>query len=420
MKNKFMTGLLSGAAGTLLIVTIILSVYWMTSGGIVLNGNGAVNIQGSGNQEKGGSEEEGPSLNQIAGKISLLEEYIDKYFMEEVDKQAYADGIYKGVLSSLKDPYSVYYTKSEYQALKASSSGIYCGIGATVSQNVNSGIITIVKPFAGGPAFESGLLPGDIIYKIEGEEVTGEDLTEVVGRMKGEEDTKVRIEIVREGEPEPIEFTLTRKKIEVPTIEYEMLDNKIGYIAITEFDEVTSTQFRDALTALEGQGMNGLVVDLRNNGGGLLDAVVDMLDRMLPKGMIVSTKDKYGEGDEYKSSDKESFDKPLAVLINGNSASASEVFAGAVQDYKLGTLVGTTSFGKGIVQSVIPLKDGSAIKLTTSKYYTPNGRNIHGTGIDPDVEVELDSELKKKAVIEKDEDNQLQKAIEIVEGKMKQ
>ena len=420
MKNKFMTGLLSGAAGTLLIVTIILSVYWMTGGGIDLNGNGTVSIQGSGNQKNDGSDEEGPSLSQIAGKISLLEEYIDKYFMEEVDKQAYADGIYKGVLSSLKDPYSVYYTKSEYQALKASSSGIYCGIGATVSQNVNSGIITIVKPFAGGPAFESGLLPGDIIYRIEGKEVTGEDLTEVVGRMKGEEDTKVRIEIVREGEPEPLEFTLTRKKIEVPTIEYEMLENKIGYIAITEFDEVTSTQFRDALTTLDGQGMNGLVIDLRNNGGGLLDAVVDMLDRMLPKGTIVSTQDKYGEGVEYKSSDKEFFDKPLAVLINGNSASASEVFAGAVQDYKLGTLVGTTSFGKGIVQSVIPLKDGSAIKLTTSKYYTPNGRNIHGTGIDPDVEVELDSELKKKAVIEKDEDNQLQKAIEIVEGKMKQ
>jgi len=339
--------------------------------------------------------------------------------MEAVDQEAMADGLYKGLLQSLKDPYSVYYTKDEYKALMESSSGIYCGIGASVSQDVKTGIISIVKPFLAGPAYEAGVLPGDVLYKVNGEEVTGEDLTEVVGKIKGEEGSKAELTIIREGETEPMEFSITRRTIEVPTIEYEMLDNKIGYIAVSEFDEVTAEQFRDAVADLDQQGQKGLIIDVRNNPGGLLSTVVDMLDRMLPKGLIVYTEDKYGAREEKYSTAKEEFNKPLAILINGNSASASEIFAGAIQDYKVGTIVGTTSFGKGIVQSIIPLTDGTAIKVTVSKYFTPEGRNIHKIGIEPDVKEELNEDLRQKVVIEKDEDNQLQKAIGIIEKELK-
>jgi carboxyl-terminal processing protease len=419
MKNKFMSGFLSGLAGALVITTIVLTIY-VTQ----VEGNDSTtpetNLASEQNNNTASStEEKAGSSNAVIQKINKLETLIDKYYMEDVKESALADGIYKGLLASLGDPYSCYYTADEYKALMESSSGVYCGIGATVSQNVTTGIISIVKPFVNGPAYEAGILPGDIVYKVNGEEVTGKDLTEVVSRIKGEEGTKAEITIVREGKTDPIEFKIPRKTVEVPTIEYEMLANKIGYIAISEFDEVTAEQFRKAIDDLDKKGQKGLIVDIRNNPGGLLDTVVNMLDRMLPKGLIVYTEDKYGTRDEKYSDGKEEFDKPLAVLINGNSASASEIFAGAIQDYKRGTIVGTTSFGKGIVQSIIPLYDGTAIKVTVSKYYTPNGKNIHGIGISPDVTTELSDKLKQQVVIEKKEDNQLQKAIEIIKKEIK-
>lgn len=416
MKNKFLSGFLSGLAGALFLFTILFSLYYTQIDGTKGNDNAIKNNSGTASA----AEESEVSTNEIINKINKLEKLIDKYYLEKVNQEDLAEGIYKGLLGSLGDPYSCYYTAKEYKALMESSSGVYCGIGASVTQNAKTGVITIVKPFAAGPAYEAGLLPGDAIYKVNGKEVTGKDLTEVVSQMKGDEGTTVDISIVREGESKPLEFTIKRKKIEVPTIEYQMLDNKIGYISVSEFDEVTADQFSKAVNDLEKQGEKGLVIDLRDNPGGLLNTVVDMLNRMLPKGLIVYTEDKYGNREEEYSDNKESFNKPLVVLINGNSASASEIFAGAIQDYKKGTLVGTTSFGKGIVQSIIPLNDGTAIKVTVSKYYTPNGRNIHGTGITPDVEVDLKDSLKKKVVISKDEDNQLKKAIEVLTKKIKE
>lgn len=413
MKNKFLNGFLSGLVATFVIVAIVAT--------ILVN-----QIDASSTRENQNVKTENTNAaktevtdQDILKKIEKLESLIDKYYMEDVDKKTMAEGIYKGLLQSLDDPYSVYYTKDEYTALMESSSGIYYGIGATVSSDVKTGVLSIVKPFVNGPAYEAGILPGDILYKVNGEEVTGKDITEVVGKIKGEEGTKVTVTIIREGKTDPIDYTITRKKVEVPTIEYEMLDGKLGYIAISEFDEVTAEQFRSAIADLEKQGEKGLVIDIRNNPGGLLDTVVDMLDRMLPEGMIVYTEDKNGSRDEYKSDGKEEFNKPLAVLINGNSASASEIFAGAIQDYKKGTIVGTTSFGKGIVQSILPLSDGTAIKVTVSKYYTPKGRNIHKIGISPDVSIELDDALRQKVVIEKSEDNQLQKAIQILNKEIK-
>jgi len=421
MKNQFFTGFLSGLASSLVIIAIAVVIYALSTAG--LDGNsGVLNSQGKERNKETvvKAETQDEEIQKIIKKINKLENIIDQYYMEEVDRGKLADGIYKGLVASLGDPYSTYYTKDEYTALMESFTGVYYGIGSTVSQNVSTGIITLVKPFVTGPAYEAGMLPGDILYMVEGEEVTGVDLTEVVSRMKGKEGTKVKLSVIREGVAEPIEFVITRRRIEVPTIEYEMLDGNIGYIAISEFDEVTAQQFRDAIKDLEKQGQVGLVIDLRDNGGGSLDTVVNMLDRMLPEGLIVYTEDKHGIREEKKSDNKESFKKPLAVLINGNSASASEIFAGAIQDYGIGTIVGTTSFGKGIVQSVIPmLEDGTAIKVTVSKYYTPNGRNIHGVGITPDVEEALKEELRKQVVIDKKEDNQLQKAVEVIKGKLK-
>lgn len=412
MRKNFMTGFLSGLCGAILIFALVGTIFFT----VVENDNSAeepkeeVELE---TQDEAKSVEEEP-YDKIVEKLTFLEMLVDNYYLKDVDHKVFADGIYKGFMSSLDDPYSTYFTKEEYTSLIESSSGVYHGIGASVSQDAKTGIITIVKPFEKGPAYKVGLLPGDIIYKVENEEVTGLDLAEVVSRMKGVEGTTVHISILREGKTEPIEFTIKRQEIKVPTIEYKMLSDNIGYIIITEFDEITVNQFITAVDELEKEGMKGLVVDVRNNPGGLLDSVVHILDRLLPKGLIVYTEDKYGNRSEEAAIDAKKLKVPLVVLINGNSASASEIFAGAIQDYKIGTIVGTTSFGKGIVQKVIPLTDGTAIKLTISKYFTPKGRNIHGTGILPDVEVELADELKQKVTIPIKDDNQLQEAIKIV------
>jgi carboxyl-terminal processing protease len=414
MKKNFMTGLLTGLCGALVLFTILGAILVFNRDGGTENGRN--NITEAAEKDQGTDDTE---YKRIVEKLAFLEMLVDNYYLEKVDQKHFADGIYKGFIASLEDPYSTYYTVDEYNSLMESSSGVYCGIGATVSQDAKTGVITIVKPFANGPAYKTGILPGDIIYKVEGEEVTGDDLSEVVSKMKGVEGTKVKISIIREGEPDPLDFTITRQEIEVPTIEYKMLKDKIGYILISEFDEITVSQFIGAVDKLEKEGMKGLVVDVRNNPGGLLDSVVKMLDRLLPEGLVVYTEDKNGNREEEKALDSKKIKVPMAVIVNGNSASASEIFAGTLQDYKVATIVGTTSFGKGIVQKVIPLSDGTAVKLTISKYFTPNGRNIHGTGIKPDVEVDLKEELKKEVIIPVEKDNQLQKAISVIKDKIK-
>lgn len=348
---------------------------------------------------------------KVVQKAEAIQQVIDKLYLEEEDVQAVQEGVYKGMVSALGDPYSVYYTKEEYDAFQESYTGEYCGIGASLLQNADTGLITIVKTFKGSPAQEAGLKTDDILYKVEGEEVTGEDLSEVVARVKGKEGTTVKVTIMRGTEEMDLE--LVRKTISVPTVEYEMLDNNMGYIIISEFDEITTSQWMEAYETLKQQGMTSLIVDLRNNPGGGLSVVAEILDSILPEGMIVYHEDKNGQREEYKSDEEHKIEVPLAVLVNGNSASASEIFAGAVKDYGIGTLIGTTTFGKGIVQQMVSLGDGSAMKVTISKYYTPNGVCIHGTGIEPDIQVEFDAEA-----YEKDEsDNQLQKAIEVLSQK---
>lgn len=367
----------------------------------------------TGMEEK--NREESGQLNltdsEVEGKLEEIQTLMEAYYLDDIDSEQVENYLYKGAVAGLGDIYAAYYTEEEYQSMIDSTNGSYYGIGVEISQNMTTGVITISRIFEGSPAEEAGLLPGDVVYRIAGREVTGEDLNKVVALIKGEEYTTVTVEVARDGEDDYLEFEVERRTIEVPTVEFEMLEDQIGYIAITSFDDVTTDQFITALDTLESQGMEALVVDLRNNGGGLVSSVCAILDRLLPEGLIVYTEDKYGNREEEYSDAEHYFDKPLAVLVNGNSASASEIFAGAIKDYGIGTLVGTTTYGKGIVQKIYPLSDGTAVKLTVSKYYTPKGNNIHGTGIEPDVTVELDEDLRYEVEVPKEEDNQLQAAI---------
>ncbi len=349
-------------------------------------------------------------------KLEDIETLIDDNFYFEDDDQAKQDGIIRGYLQSLDDPYSVYYTAEEYASFMEDTGGEYVGVGVQVSQNIDTKVITVVKVFD-GPALEAGILAEDIITKVGGVDVSTMEIDAVVDLIKGEEGTDVTITVYRGSDSQEHEYTMPRQKVENPTVEYKMLDNNIGYIQVSSFYEVTGEQFVEGVINLQAQGMEGLIVDLRDNGGGLLDIAVSMLDYMLPEGKIVYTKDKDGNVTSQFTSDEENqFNMPLAVLVNGYSASASEIFAGAVKDYGTGTLVGTTTYGKGIVQRVFPLEDGSAVKLTIAKYFTPNGNDIHQVGITPDVEVELDVEAYRESKGEKD--NQLDAAIEVILQKL--
>lgn len=342
----------------------------------------------------------------IEEKLDKIDKIIDYNYLnqEDIDLDKLEQGVYAGYVAGLEEDYTTYYTPEEFASVMESSSGKYSGIGAYVSQNMSTGIITIVKPFEGAPAAEAGILKDDILYAVEGEEVTGEDLNMVVARLKGEEGTAVNVTIYRASEDQYIDFEVTRAVVNVPTVSYKMLDDQIGYIQISEFEQVTAEQFAAAVDDLEAQGMKSLIFDLRDNGGGLLDSVCDILDTVLPKELLVYTEDKDGNRKEEWAMDDDRINVPMAVLVNGNTASASEIFTGALKDYDEAEIIGTTTFGKGIVQSIIPMADGSAIKLTSAKYYTPSGVCIHGTGIEPDQVVEYDREAE--------EDNQLQAAVD--------
>ncbi len=350
---------------------------------------------------------------KIEEKTSVLQNIIDRYFLFDEDMTKVEDGIYAGMMNGLGDPYTVYYTKEEYKALNEDTEGKYSGIGAVVSQNPNTKIITIVKIFDNSPANDAGLQVGDIIYKIDGEEVAGTDMDILVKtKIRGEEGTSFKMTVLRGDERKEVELDLIRRSIEVETVAGKMLDNNIGYIAVSQFDAVTSEQFKSNIESLQSQGMTKLIVDLRGNPGGLLDQVVDMLDYILPDGLVLYTEDKYGKREEYYSDGSHELKIPMVVLVNENSASASEVFTATFRDFEWGTVVGKTTFGKGIVQNVLPLGDGTAVKITTQHYYPPSGYDLHKVGIKPDLEVDLNEGAK----IGTDSDNQLSAAIDILKN----
>lgn len=347
-------------------------------------------------------------------KLSAIEDVIEEYYYQDadIDVDAMTEGMYHGMVNALGDPYSVYYTEEEWEDLMQETEGIYFGIGAYLMIDQTTGLGKISGVIENTPAQEAGLRENDLLYLVDGESTAGMELSEIVSHVKGEEGTKVHLTIYREGESDYLEVDVERRRIEAPTVKYEILKNNIGYIQITEFDDVTTDQFTEALAVVKGAHAKGLILDLRGNPGGSLNVVVDIARQILPKGLIVYTEDKYGEREEYNCDGRRQLDMPLVVLVNGNSASASEILAGAIKDYKVGTLVGTTTFGKGIVQRVLPLTDGTALKLTISAYYTPNGNNIHGVGIEPDVVCEFDSD----AYYDDGVDNQLEKAMELLPG----
>lgn len=346
--------------------------------------------------------------NEEDTKAEFLEKFVDKYYLEEKDERAWEEGAYKGMIKSLGDPYSEYYSAEEYDDMMVSMTGDYAGVGALLQKDTTTGVVTITKVYKGTPAEEAGLQKGDIILYADEFSSLDEELDKFVTHIRGDAGTTVKLTILR-GEEER-QFIIKRAKISAPSVEYQMLSDNIGYIEVSQFLEKTDEDFIDAYEDLKSQGMEKVVVDLRGNGGGLIDSVTNLLDYLLPEGVLVYTENK--DGGQYKyNSDAKSQDLPMVVLVDANTASASEIFAGAVRDYEYAKLIGTKTFGKGIVQSTVQLYDGSAVKLTTDYYYTPKGECIHGEGIEPDIEIEYEP-LEEGEKYEVEKDNQVIRAIE--------
>lgn len=400
----FASGMIIGAVSAFMaVILLILSVaaVCIAKGYIHIGVNGDVYIQSDAVTDSDGIGSE------VEGKLNAIDSVLESFYFGDVDDETAKDNIYKAYLSSYGDKYTMYYTADEYKALKESTNGKFYGIGA-VCQLSGEGGVLLVDVYDNGAGYQAGLRSGDRVVNVDGRDITDMELSSAVALIKGDKGTSVTLEVIRGTER--LTFSAVRDAIEAKTVSYTLLDNNIGYLSISQFEEVTTKQFKAAVEDLQSQGMKGLVIDIRNNPGGLLDTVVGMLKYMLPDGLIVYTEDKQGNRKEYKGQDNDEFNLPLAVIVNGNSASASEIFAGAIQDYGKGTIIGTQTYGKGIVQTVKPLTDGSAIKFTIAKYFTPKGQDIHGKGVTPDMVVEYDTDA--------DVDTQLDAAIKNVEAQI--
>lgn len=371
-------GVIAGLSVAILAGVVLLNVFYH-KGFVHIGVNGEIYVQ-----DTATTEDEGIG-SEVEAKLNAMDSLMDLFYMEDVDTDTAKEMIYKAYLASYGDKYTVYYTPDEYQSLVESTTGKFYGIGA-VCQKSDDGAVLVIDAYEDAPAYAAGLRNGDKITTVDGTDITDMDLSSAVALIKGEKGTSVHLDAVRDDAAFSVD--VVRDEIKAQTVEYEMRENQIGYLSVSQFEDVTTQQYKDALQVLEDEGMQALVIDLRDNPGGVLDTVVKMLDYTLPDGLIVYTENKSGKRTEYKGKDGDELDIPIAVLVNGNSASASEIFAGAMQDYGKGKIIGTQTFGKGIVQTIKPLTDGSAVKLTTAKYYTPNGQNIHGQGVTPDIAVE--------------------------------
>ncbi|MEE5990213.1 MAG: S41 family peptidase [Lachnospiraceae bacterium] len=410
--SGFWTGFLTACIIFLFIGCIVLSIriFFNTTGGSGLSGKESKQVS---EKADSGSVLSDPA---VVNKIGELEYIIDKEYIDSVSNDQLSEGIYRGIMDSLGDPYAQYYNSEEWVKMQEETQGIYYGIGAYLLKDQDYLYPRITGVIKNTPAEEAGLKKDDIIIEVEGEDVYDQNLDDVVDRIRGEEGTSVHLTIMRgeAGNREEMEFDVARRKVETPTVSYEMKANDIGYIQIAQFDTVTVGQFSEALEAVKKEGAKGLIIDLRDNPGGSLKAVVDIAGMILPKGKVVYTEDKYGRQEVYESDGKHELDIPLAVLVNGNSASASEILSGAIKDYEKGTIIGTTTYGKGIVQQIFRLSGDEAVKLTVSHYYTPKGNDIHKVGVKPDIEVEFD----RDAYLENEYDNQLEKAMEVVSDEL--
>ena len=393
-KHPFRNGFLSGVAVCLVIALMV----------VIVKETMLHSTVGSGFMTKHGVE-----------KVNLLSDVIDQYYYKDITDEEKMEGIYKGLMSSTNDKYTDYYSPKEFKDLMVTMEGDYGGIGATLSQDKVTKEVSVVEVYEGSPAARAGLERGDIVISVDGHLGTDESLDDFVQRIRGEEGTSIEMVYKRDDQEHTIE--ITREEVIVPSVSHRMLDDKIGYIRISSFVNGTQKDFEDALADLQGQGMQGIVFDMRDNGG-MVDSVVAILDDILPAGTVVYTMDKSGKREDYTSDDAKKIDIPVTVLVNENTASAAEIFTGAIRDFNYGTIIGTNTFGKGIVQSTVPLSDGSAVKITVATYYTPSGECIHEKGIKPDIELEFSYADENPTEYDELKDNQVQKAMEVLGEKL--
>lgn len=352
-------------------------------------------------------------------KFNQVRSILKESYYEEVDENVLLEGAIAGMADSLGDPYTVYFNKDQMKMFMEKSDGSYVGIGVSITMD-SSGLLTIVEPFENSPAKEAGMLQGDKIIKVDGKDVTGiRDENLIISMIRGPENTEVKITVYRPSDGKYVDFEIVRKRIKILNIKSEVVQDKIGYVKIIVFDSEIARYFKESVNQLLAQGVEGLIIDLRDNPGGSYDQVVEIADALLPEGLIVYTEDREKNRKE-KYSDAKELNIPIAVLVNGNSASASEILAGALKDHKKGILIGAKTFGKGLVQEVVPLEDGSGLKVTVAKYFTPSGVCIQDIGIKPDLEVQVPEKYKNfpASQIPKDEDIQLQTAVEVLRAKL--
>ena len=353
------------------------------------------------------------SKDKLTKSLNNIKNILQKIYLNDIDEDKAIDGAIEGYVSSLGDPYTEYIPKDEMQEYTQDLMGNYVGIGIYMAQNTKENTIVVITPIKYSPAEEAGILPGDIIKKIDGNEYTGENMTAAANNIKGAEGTTVKLEIQRGQEIKT--FEITRKKITTNPIISKKLVNNIGYLEVTSFDEETADNFKTKYEELKSQGITSLIIDLRNNGGGLVDQALQIADYIVPKGSeLLVTVDKNKKEKIEKATKDVLIDMPIVVLVNENSASSTEILAGALKDLKEATIVGTKTYGKGVIQQLLSLSDGSGLKVTVEEYYTPNRTKINGVGIEPDEIVELHDTVENPLLVKEDEDTQLQKAIELL------
>lgn len=393
--GSFVKGIFTGVLATLLILALILGISVYSAG----KGDSAVN----------------PASY---AKLMALEKIIKRCYYQDVDKDAMEKGMYKGIMEAMGDPYTEYYTAREYEDLMASMTGSFVGIGVSMTKT-EDGKIKVVTVYDKSPAREAGMVSGDIIEKVGDQSTADLSLEDIVAKVRGQADSRVELTLRRaDGREETL--SVARRRIEIPSVSHRMAADGIGYVRIDQFSENTLKEYLAAMDDLKKQGMKGVIFDVRNNPGGMVTSVTDILNHILPEGTSVYMVDKEGKRTDYHTDGRDELKMPIAVLISKDSASAAEIFAGAIRDYHKGTLIGQTTFGKGIVQQTMRLADGSAVKITVSSYYTPNGESIHRKGIQPDVSME-DSDTKSTDTRTYDilKDNEVGRAIEILRDQLR-
>ena len=378
------------------LITTIVGYHYIT------NGNGKLMLLGTDVADE-----------NIETLLQTYRELIDKYYLGEVNEENLKEGAVRGYIEGLGDPYTEYISKEEMEEYMQDTLGNYVGIGIYMTTNTKNGHIVVLATMKGSPAENAGLKPGDEIIRVDGEDCTTKNSTEVSNKIKGEEGTTVKLEILRDNQT--LTFEVKRENIKVNPVEGKVVNDNIGYIKFTSFDETTAEDFKTTYEQLASQNIQSLIIDLRNNGGGLVDQAVDIADYFLEKGQVVIYEvDKNGNEEAEMSENDPIINIPVVILTNENTASASEILAGSLKDYGKATIVGTTTYGKGVIQQILSFKDGSGLKITTEEYQTPNHNKINKIGIEPDEVVELPDTVENELDVPEDQDTQLEKAIEIL------